>query len=833
MKESTCKKLSGRDTLIDDLVHRYSHRIAADQVTFIYGNHGNGKAYVLYETINRLTKHHKKINIYMPEEDKFFLYGNSNSLFSDNISSSISIPTQWGVNIGITASKHSNTSQLNQIYNVLKGRFTCDLLICLPAYSDLNSKIKLFVKILIANYIQLEKTFKHKIFFLITDTDTNCFEDFMGSSSIVRIHLEDYDSDDIYDYLVKKHSLEFVKENIKSKLDEIKQICSSNLKLVDFLYIDFLEKDLEYFRALDSVVKYRLSQLKKEGLKINITEHDMEDIILTSSISLKNFGGQEIAKITNKQVDSVCKSLHLAKEQQILKIDTSNFYEFICGEVQKEFRKELESRNKERYLDYYNYYSTYEQDQYYLRAYYLMMYHVHMQDNSFALIMLAYSEAINFSNTSQIKKIDAELCKASDKFKEDYEIIKKFYCLLECETSNYNDVYDAYKLSMKDYYELPLKAELTRTYFYYVYKNHAPYDIKIKHTLNQLIQYANEELCLDMMNYPIEMVKIDETAIRLRIIYDIAPYVLDCLNDIKKFQQLYDLSRCLAEKKLISKSNKGIARYMENVFNRKAFLFVNQTQCDIYYQKAKKYFLDNQIWDEYCITLICEAGTNIVIQRYDDAIGGCQKAKKTANEKSIVIPQFQKLMNNVYIADFLRYEQSHSPQKCFFYANKIAKKLRKQLLRTPCATEYVIVTNICSLYLYSGNLTEYCKYKKYIEKLMGCADVSNIVDENIDDFYRYYFAWFELYRNIIEKNWNTAKKISQSLQGFVPALFQKQEVFWDKKLLAVEDIIDKKIQVDGHGFCNNLVELSRRASELATFFCRGLMLSDLQYTSYD
>ena len=61
----------------------------------------------------------------------------------------------------------------------------------------------------------------------------------------------------------------------------------------------------------------------------------------------------------------------------------------------------------------------------------------------------------------------------------------------------------------------------------------------------------------------------------------------------------------------------SIAKYMENVFNRKAFLFVNQTQCNIYYDKAKKYFYDNQIWDEYCITLICEAGTDIVIQKYN------------------------------------------------------------------------------------------------------------------------------------------------------------------------------------------------------------------------
>ena len=40
----------------------------------------------------------------------------------------------------------------------------------------------------------------------------------------------------------------------------------------------------------------------------------------------------------------------------------------------------------------------------------------------------------------------------------------------------------------------------------------------------------------------------------------------------------------------------------------------------------QKYFYDNQIWDEYCITLICEAGTDIVIQKYNEAIQACRKA---------------------------------------------------------------------------------------------------------------------------------------------------------------------------------------------------------------
>ena len=83
------------------------------------------------------------------------------------------------------------------------------------------------------------------------------------------------------------------------------------------------------------------------------------------------------------------------------------------------------------------------------------------------------------------------------------------------------------------------------------------------------------------------------------------------------------------------------------------------------------------------------------------------------------------------IADFLRYEQSHTKKYCFRYAKKTVKKLRKQLQRISCATEFVILTNICSLSLYYGNISEYLKFKKYLEHLMYCDDVSNIEDDDV------------------------------------------------------------------------------------------------------
>ena len=66
-----------------------------------------------------------------------------------------------------------------------------------------------------------------------------------------------------------------------------------------------------------------------------------------------------------------------------------------------------------------------------------------------------------------------------------------------------------------------------------------------------------------------------------------------------------------------------------------------------------------------------------------------------------------------------------------------------------------------------------------LERQMTCKDVSDVSDLDIDDFYRYYFAWFEVFRMIRDGNWEMAEQLSQSVHGFIPALFKKQEKFWE------------------------------------------------------
>lgn len=183
MKECIYKNISGRSELINKLVDNYMNSSASD-VSIILGNHGSGKSYVLFEVIRNIQTQknlHKNIQIYIPDEDKLSLQNNSNDISVDSVEASISLPLRWGIGIdvGTSASRKNSESQFNHIYNLLKKRFSSDILICIPKYSEQDNKIKLLVKILVENLQRLKKIFKHRMYFLISNLDGSCLNDFM------------------------------------------------------------------------------------------------------------------------------------------------------------------------------------------------------------------------------------------------------------------------------------------------------------------------------------------------------------------------------------------------------------------------------------------------------------------------------------------------------------------------------------------------------------------------------------------------------------------------------------------------------------------------------
>lgn len=413
-----------------------------------------------------------------------------------------------------------------------------------------------------------------------------------------------------------------------------------------------------------------------------------------------------------------------------------------------------------------------------------------------------------------------------------FKTIKVFLNSIYSEDSPVESINILFKTIESYDLEQPLLAEINRSYFYYLYRQTESFNNITESILEKCIVFAQDSLKLSHFDNPIGLKPVDEVIIRCNIIFTIAPYILDVKNDTDQFKALYRISHDISQNGLGTR-NRGIAQYIENVFNRKAFLYVNPAQCDVYYKKAENYFKRNNIWVEYCVTLICHAGTDIVVQKYDESLELCENAIQIANEKDFSIPQIAKLYNNKLIAEFLKTEkEAKNRKKCLSQARKTVLSLQKQLNNKPCATEYVILTNICSLSLYCEDDKKYNKCKIKLKKMLKSPNVSDVSNKAIDDFYRYYFAWFESYRAIRDHDWERAKKISISLENFVPALFQNQENFFNRKYQALISIIEHQVSISASDFCLKLVNTDRRETIISDFYLRGLMLSDLQYTSY-
>lgn len=686
--------LDSRINLAKELAKQYTNKNASSTVC-ITGNRGTGKSFVM-DNVLKLLENNNKIAKYKNFGENFIQYdSNPISKCVNSLSVSVGNPL---LSLGLGIGWETNANTYNRIRNILSKILVSDVLFCVDNFYEADSEIRTITKLIIEHMDILQADFKVSIYFLITDTDINHIS-FHDSEQITEYELIKYNSADINTFLTQQYKVSIPQE---SETENIARICNGNLNLVKFLYDEKITYGSSYLDALERVVNKRLAQLKQSGKKKNLDEYELEDVISSASLSIKQFTKRIIAEIINHEEEKIFHELNVAKEEELLTQDREYYYDFISNEIKSQIAVKTIQTRKDWLLTYYMYYTNNEQDEYGYRAYYLIKYQGYITSASFSLLMLAYSAAFEIRDDIKAQKIIEgleEMPYAEPIYAQLCKNIKKFYCLLSC-GSTYTEIEDAYAAIDMDELELPLKAELTRAYFHHLYVNTNMNTTKALILLDKCREYALNELYLDIKCTELESYT-DETILRLKIIYDIAPCVLDCLNQYENFQVLYQKSKELSRLSSCSKKGRSMGQYIENVFNRKAFLFVNQTQCDTYYHKAKRYFKENEIWDEYCITLICEAGSDIVIQQYKEAISCCEKVISICQEKNIQLPLMEKLHNNKIIATFLYEEQNVTTlKKRLASARKAIKSLKQLLMSRKCATEYVILTNLCSLNLY-------------------------------------------------------------------------------------------------------------------------------------
>lgn len=786
------------------------------------GKHGVGKEYVLENVENQLRK---KCEIYRVVSDTVVKRKQNISTHTLNVSFSLNSL------VGMSLSLNKNDSQkMNYIIANLKSLTLKKIfLISATDYDRLPAESREFIDILLCNKKYIEEKINKKITVIITSN----YDYFNGKYNIKNIIFRDYERADIYNYLL--NNCNYSNQQITNEqLRQICELCGTNLNLVNN-YAKLILNNSDEHITFENVVDTKLNFYIQSGNQYNLSSEELRSILLTSSMSIHMLTPNMISHINCINEQSVEKGFdcavnhHFIEESSISQYQNNINFSFI-SQQEKEYLYHLAENSYVKKLEnYYMYLSEVAEDEYFERLQYLFRYYGKINKSVFALIILAISKSFLLRDDLERNKIVDffETNNHEDNFKHLFEIIYAAY--IHYYNENYKEaIEEIEKINYSDVDNV-LAAELRRLEFRSGYIGHA-LSLEQLNILSQELQaHLEQKIILDKINLLKEK---DEKILSLRIIFELAPYVLDTLNAKEEFCKLYDNSLLIVNYVNNHFVKKGFAEYVINIFNRKAFLFAPPAQATIYYEQAVAYFKNNKIWNEFVISLASKAGNEIALHKYYKAISSCNLALATMNQFQLEIPQKEKIYNNLYVAEYLYFENEEN-NEIIEIKNKavnIAEKLESLLTTTPCGTNHVILTNIASLYLYAGKEQKYYEAKQRLEESLDCKDVSAVNDLKINDFYRYHFAWYEFYVNLKHSNWKKCTGIINSLSSFYPSVFHNIEKM-NLRVEAARYLVKCRHIPDMRKYGVNMLQYA--PSDKKLYSSRGLPLSDLQFTSWE
>lgn len=785
------------------------------------GKNGTGKEYVLGKLEDKLKK---RCEIYRIVSDSLMKKKQGVSTYSFNVTFSL------GNFVGMSLSSTKNDKiKINYIISNLKT-FTIkkSLLISALDYDILPAESREFINILLFNKKIIEEKIKKRITVIITSN----VDYFNGKYGVENIIFKDYERKDIYNFLI--NICGYTPNQISNEdLNLICKLCGTNLNLVKNYAKLILNTDTT--STLEGIVDTKLNYYIQSGYKYNLSMDELKSILFTSSMSIQMLTPEMISYICSINEERVEKGFVCAIDENFLEEEYSkqtqstNNYLFISQEEKKYLYDLAKMSYLKKISDYYIYLSNVAEDEYFERLQYLYRYYGKINKNVFTLIILAISKSFLLNDNLERKKV-ISFFYDNNRDKETHEL---FNNILEAYQKHYAHNYSDSNIILAeiDYSKINnvLAAELRRLEFKngYLGRNMTPQQLNC---ISQALQAQLEQKLI--LNKDSVFPNKDEKILSLRIIFELAPFILDSQNDRESFCKLYDNSLLLV--KYIDRYfiKKSFAEYIINVFNRKAFLFAAPSQASIYYEQAVAYFRENNIWEEYVISLASKAGNEIAIHKYSKAIDSCNTAILTIEKYELEISQVEKLYNNLYIAEFLSCESQEniSSSEIKNKALNIAKKLEKILTTSSCSTNHVILTNIAALYLYASWEHKYYQTKRRLEKSLGCNDISDLNNLKVNDFYRYHFAWYEYYVNLKHSNWGECTRIINCLDSFYPSIFHNIEKM-NLRVEAARYLVECKHIPTIRQYGTNMLQYA--PSDRKRYISRGLPLSDLQFTSWE
>lgn len=296
------------------------------------------------------------------------------------------------------------------------------------------------------------------------------------------------------------------------------------------------------------------------------------------------------------------------------------------------------------------------------------------------------------------------------------------------------------------------------------------------------------------------------------------PQFIDKFNNFNKANSLMKKFEVLEPRFLETKKQ---IDFYKNILYRKSFLFENTTISINKSLKALKFFQTLGDDKEEYMTLNTLLSLSIVN-------GDLEKATNYKNE-------IIKLKNKTNLPQYYKSEINFILLEIFENPDLNYKNIRDKYLSIlenkdiSLTAKNIIYTNLSAISLEYGKIENYEQYKEIINDINNIDDISNIKDESIDDFYRYYFAWFEFGKNIIAGDLENAKNIYMQLNDFIPTIFKGDEDLLKSKYMCYKDIFEEK-NLTGKDFSRFIVNKKNNYKDWS-FFSRGFMLTDIHHTS--
>lgn len=294
------------------------------------------------------------------------------------------------------------------------------------------------------------------------------------------------------------------------------------------------------------------------------------------------------------------------------------------------------------------------------------------------------------------------------------------------------------------------------------------------------------------------------------------PQYADKFNDSEKTSILIEEFNSIKSR---SKTVKGHIEYYKNILNRKSYLF---DPTDIAILKCKKvlnFFEDRKDNKEIYMTL----NTLLSLYIINNELELAEKCKleiiKIYDEN---LPQFYKSKMNFILLDIISGKYTDYNKIISNYTTILNENISE-------TSRSIVFTNLCSLALEYDDFQAYKKFKTEFEVLNNIEDVSDINNEEIDDFYRYYFGWFEFGKNIIQGNKLKAKQIYQDLDNFVPTIYKSESQILSYKHNCFKSVFKSNIS-HGKEFSEFAFSIKNNYRSWE-FLSRGFMLTDIMHTS--